>query len=466
MDVLFQSKQGVAPTPLPRGERGGGVVKGLSGASLDNGGGQRPPLSLCNNEGRRPADLISVAQLTPRSGRPISGRVARAVKPPVRARVHDVNVVHDVVRRGMGHGLQLQSQMRSTWDISGGCQSPVPFEMNGAPRVLRAGRYVRGQGLPHSLILTVRCRKCAWCLGRRRNLWAFRGQVEIAASPRTWFGTLTMGPTEHALMRYRASSRLWRGGTDIELLSAREQFEELCKEFGSEVTLWLKRLRKKIKGKLRYLLVFERHKSGLPHAHILLHDMDAEHPIRHAALTAEWKMGFTKFKLCEALKTAWYVAKYLSKSAEARVRASLGYGKVQPCSNIAADEVWPRETPATPATSKPSQHGGSNLQLEVSEYDDHHTSLSQAGLLSKPANLSSAVAAPSAAAEAPPSAVRGPEAEGPSSARAPSPSGPQAAYAFIASVASLWPDAEAWQSVGAKRPVLLRLVSRSGVLSS
>ena len=374
-----------------------------------------------------------------------------------------MRTVHDVVRRGLSKGLRLETQMRSTWDISGGCQSPVPFEMNGAPRALQGGRYVRGKGLPHSLLLTVRCRKCAWCLGRRRNLWAFRGQVEIAAAPRTWFGTLTMGPTEHSLMRYRASSRLWRGGTDLELLSAREQFEELCKEFGVEVTLWLKRIRKKLKGKLRYLLVFERHKSGLPHAHILVHDMDESNPVRHAALTAEWKLGFTKFKLCETLKTAWYVAKYLSKSCESRVRASLRYGQVQPCSNIAEQELWPRETPATPETKQ--SHGGSSQPVDWNKDDDYKT-LSQAGLLSKPANLASEGAASAAASEASSEALGAadPSATPPSrpsstftpagGVRYPS----QAVVAFIAKFASAGLAAEASYSVGPHRRVRVRLV--------
>lgn len=381
-----------------------------------------------------------------------------------------MRTVHEVVRRGLDKGLRLETQMRSAWDISGGCQSPVPFEMNGLPRRLEGGRHVRAKGLPHSLLLTVRCRKCAWCLGRRRNLWAFRGQVEIASAPRTWFGTLTMGPTEHALMRYRASSRLWRGGTDIELLSAREQFEELCKEFGVEVTLWLKRIRKKLKGKLRYLLVFERHKSGLPHAHILVHDIDESNPVRHAALTAEWKLGFTKFKLCEAIgetaKAAWYVAKYLSKSCESRVRASLRYGQVQPCSNIAADDnIWPRVSPpATPSPPK-GENGGITPAVLRKKENDYET-LSQAGLLSKPANLAAEGSASASASQIPSSALgeAEPSASAPSrAASATSTAGgvrhpPQAVIAFIAKFASAGLAEEASYSMGPHRRVRVRLV--------
>lgn len=462
--ILYKSRiAGTPPQTACRASSGAlGHVKGLSAAPLDVTKGAATPCATVN-EARRAADLISVAQLTPIEGRPHIGRTAGLVKVSGRSKLHDVRTVHDVVRRGMGRGLRLETQMRSSWDISGGCLSPVPFEMNGAPRSLKHGRHVRAQGLPHTLLLHVRCRKCAWCLSRRRNLWAFRGQVEIAAAPRTWFGTLTMGPTEHALMRYRASSRLTRGGVDIELLSPREQFEELCIEFGREVTLWLKRTRKATKGKLRYLLVFERHKSGLPHAHILVHDMDCNNPVRHADLASKWKLGFTKFKLCEALKTAWYVAKYLSKSAEARVRASLGYGKVKPSSDIAAQELWPRDSasPATPDAD--SIHGGPSSKLR--DNCNVNEPLSQAGLLSKPANL----AAEGAASPSPG------ETSSASSREAPAPSRhssadhatgrirypPQAAVEFISTIASLWPEAEVTVSMGTGGPIRCRLLPRA-----
>lgn len=259
-------------------------------------------------------------------------------------------------------------------------------------------------------------------------------------------------------MRYRASSRLTRGGVDIELLSNREQFEELCKEFGREVTLWLKRIRKRIQGKLRYLLVFERHKSGLPHAHILVHDMDVNHPVRHADLASEWKLGFTKFKLCEALKTAWYVAKYLSKSVESRVRASLGYGKVQPSFDIGPQQTWPVQNPATPETQF---HGGPSKSEEVNE--NENSSSITTGLLQEQTDIAGASYSSPPAVQAPPSSQReATSGSAPASGKARLRNSPEAldqhAWAFIAKFAALWPSAEVSASVRSGRSHSVRLV--------
>ena len=49
--------------------------------------------------------------------------------------------------------------------------------------------------------------------------------------------------------------------------------------------------------------------------------------MRHSTLSGAWHLGFSRFKLVEGKEVAGYVAKYLHKSAEARVRASFGYGK-------------------------------------------------------------------------------------------------------------------------------------------
>ena len=202
--------------------------------------------------GGEAADLITVAQLTPtqRAKREIWFREKWKARP--RARMHPVQVVHRVVARGLGHGLELQSQVRSQWDISGGCERPVPFEMNGAPARLKGGRHARAEGLPHSLVLHVRCRKCRWCLEKRRNQWAYRAQVEIAHAPRSWFVTLTASPGWHSLLGMLASARLTAGGTDMQTLSAQEQFVELCAELGREVTLMLKRLRKQTGVTFKY----------------------------------------------------------------------------------------------------------------------------------------------------------------------------------------------------------------------
>ena len=125
----------------------------------------------------------------------------------------------------------------------------------------------------------------------------------------------------------RARQRLWSGGTDFDALSPHDQFMERMTEIGREVTLYLKRVRKESGARVRYLLVAEAHKSGLPHLHILVHEASPDKPVRHKTLEGQWKLGFTRFKLAHDVKTASYVCKYISKALLARVRASLRYGQ-------------------------------------------------------------------------------------------------------------------------------------------
>jgi len=171
-----------------------------------------------------------------------------------------------------------------------------------------------------------RCRQCPQCLRTRAALWRGRARSEIADAPgRTWFGTLTLTP--HWQFRAKCEARSMyarRGGVDFDRVPAKEQFTVLCRIIGREVTLYLKRLRKNSGARIRYVLVFEAHKSGDPHMHILLHEADV--PLRHKLLADQWRLGFSKFNLVQDTRAAAYVCKYLSKSAIARIRASVNYG--------------------------------------------------------------------------------------------------------------------------------------------
>lgn len=250
------------------------------------------------------------------------GRVKR------RYRLYPIDTVARVAATGMGRGLVWESLTRTKWDISGGCTDPQTVLMDGSPCRVFQERHVRKPGQPLSLTMLVRCRRCDHCLKRRRNLWAARASYEVETSQRTWMATFTFSPGAHARLRMRASARLFAGGTDLEALPDDAKFTELVKEYQKELTLYFKRVRKNSGGaKLRYILVVEKHKSGLPHYHALIHE-SAKVPVRHAVLTSAWHLGYTKFKLVNAVKTAWYVCKYLAKSVEARVRASIRYGSL------------------------------------------------------------------------------------------------------------------------------------------
>lgn len=149
------------------------------------------------------------------------------------------------------------------------------------------------------------------------------------AQGRTWFLTLTLSPQAHSTMANRARLRLAGQGIDFDTLPHASAFAERNREVGREITLYLKRIRKESASALRYCLVAEAHKSGLPHYHALVHEVDFDNPVRASTLKGQWKLGFSQCKLVaqgDERRTANYVAKYLSKDAASRVRASAGYG--------------------------------------------------------------------------------------------------------------------------------------------
>lgn len=295
--------------------------------------------------------MINTAQVTPSYAEYLREGERRGLKRRFsnRQRLHPIGTVARVAASGMGRGFEQKSRLSGEWDISGSCQASRPVVMLGAKAKLRGEHHVRAGGGTFELVMHTRCRQCADCLRRRRNLWAYRGQVEIGEAVRTWFATFTLSPHNHSIMHMRASARLARGGTVLDRLPAAEQAYEVASEYQKELTLYFKRLRKNTGAVLRYLLVGERHKSGHLHYHALIHEVSAVTPVRHADLTATWNLGFTKFKLVSNVKAAWYVAKYLAKDAATRIRASIRYGsrvtaRVKTLFK-ASGTTCPRETP-------------------------------------------------------------------------------------------------------------------------
>lgn len=178
--------------------------------------------------------------------------------------------------------------------------------------------------LPVHVDLAVRCRKCPACLRSRAAHWRMRAYAEARAVDRTWFGTLTLSAESQFKAASLARVRLASNGLDFDALSVSDQLAERHKQIGPEITRYLKRIRKVSGAKLRYMLVMEAHKSGLPHYHCLLHEVAGS--VRHAQLQGNWWSGFSNWKLVDSGAVS-YVCKYLSKSALARVRASVRYGE-------------------------------------------------------------------------------------------------------------------------------------------
>lgn len=184
-----------------------------------------------------------------------------------------------------------------------------------------------------AVTMTVRCRKCETCLDLRRRQWAARALAETASAARTWFGTITFNPQEQTLALFRARRKARQKSLTWETLTEQQRFIKHHEQLGELITLWLKRVRKQVGMKnLRYLLVCEAHKSGLPHYHILVHQVDELRPILWKHLARTFPHGFVKFNLTDTKQDDWkrrarYPCKYLAKAVEARVRASTRYGK-------------------------------------------------------------------------------------------------------------------------------------------
>ncbi|AXH76181.1 MAG: replication initiator protein [Microviridae sp.] len=338
-----------SPERLPNGECGGEFVKGLERQRpLTNDGGDSP-LTPCAERGEA-TDLIISAQVTPAFRAVLQERQRRARKARRRYRLYDLKSLARIAASGIGRGFVQETPQRGSWDMSGDCASPVPVQMDAASSRLQGEYRVRTAGPIFGLTMHTRCRRCPPCLRNRSAKWAYRATEEIAGSARTWFATFTLSPHHHALMRMRASARLRPRGVDLELLPVEERIREVGAEYTRELTKWVKRIRKNSGAALRYMLVQEQHKSGLPHFHAVIHEVNTDEPVRHATLTSGWKLGFSKFKLVEGPKAAWYVAKYLAKDVLSRVRASIGYGKTAYAAGGVSKRP-PRQKTSPPATT-------------------------------------------------------------------------------------------------------------------
>jgi hypothetical protein len=242
----------------------------------------------------------------------------------------------------------MRSAMTMEWNLAGRCESPVHREMTArsTPAGLK-GEVLKVSTDRRDIEFTARCGKCPPCLKRRAAFWRNRAMTETAIAPRTWFVTLTLRPEEHFRVLCQASQvTRTRTTEEFEALTEEGQFLARHREISRELTLWLKRVRKASGAKLRYCLVAERHKSGLPHYHALLHEVRSDEAVRAAVIREQWLLGFSTAKLVaqqDGDRSASYVAKYLSKSASARVRASVGYGQICAYVNPSLD-VAKRET--------------------------------------------------------------------------------------------------------------------------
>jgi len=254
-------------------------------------------------------------------------------------------------------------------DIKHDCEQPYGYELH-ARVSSRHGK----RKAPLMIRGTARCRKCEACMRNRAWFWRSRAIAEYATWPVSCFGTLTLRPEEH----YRFDAMIETGSVGrpavrLRDLSATEAFGTRVSAIGTEITNWIKRLRKGDKEhkdcRLRYLIVAEMHNGAQtsdemrhrPHFHVFLHEMKSSSlfsgsPIRalvdgkdvdwerkwykpekgvwrygaflrdESFVRAQWTLGHTKFQFAESEKAAWYICKYLTKTLDCRVRSSQLYG--------------------------------------------------------------------------------------------------------------------------------------------
>lgn len=225
------------------------------------------------------------------------------------------------------HGDAL-SMTHAQRDWSHGCRAPVGLELHHTRMISKATGLVVP---PRWVELRVECRGCASCLSHRAWRWTQRGVAEAAASARTHLVTLTVRPELQFAATCEVSRWCEEAHIEASSLSGEEMFARRCEVLFSDIQRMLKRIRH-AGAKIRYMVVAEAHRSGDPHFHMLLHEVQRfteDAYDTYALVKREWTGGFADMSGVDRgdTKAVRYLCKYLSKAMAARVRASVGYGR-------------------------------------------------------------------------------------------------------------------------------------------
>lgn len=273
--------------------------------------------------------------------------------------------VHAAMRKALAAGGVPTSLLSVNWDIAGTgvlrCMYPVNRSMQ-AEQSTESKLFTNRWRPRQWLDLKVRCRSCYNCLRLRGHEWTQRAISEIKSAERTWFGTMTLASPMHMRSYYIARKAAARAGVDFDGLPPNEQFARRHRVISRWLTLWMKKVRKATRDKwdrdckavgqcpidgpprLRLMIVCERHQSGLPHYHCLVHE-SAAYATSERVLRKRWGFGHSTFRVVDETRTAnaaWYMAKYLTKSSVARVRASLDYGNWNDVGSTGAQQEFPK----------------------------------------------------------------------------------------------------------------------------
>ena len=272
----------------------------------------------------------------------------------------------DTLGRIVDDGLTREWLSRTgltSWagDVSMGCEAPAIIELSSAVEdgfhIDRQTKERRPDLLSYADVrftvdLAVPCRKCKACLRRDRRRWETRIQRECSRANRTWMATYTISP----------AARMMVEGTRKDVpIDSDDYFALLWVErvrvLSRELQLHLKRVRKSVDKPIRFFAVFEPHRDGWPHIHMLIH---ADHELLKKQC-GTWNLGFQKVKLVQEGAGALYVAKYCAKEGSS-VRASVRYGEEPEMTGT----LLPEEEDLSPkahATSEAVKDGHSKIGI-------------------------------------------------------------------------------------------------------
>lgn len=240
-----------------------------------------------------------------------------------------------LLRRAIGAGAERTGLSSARWNIAGSCTDPFWTTYRGRPEGDPRQFTFKGRKATVYIDIATRCRRCEQCRRYRSWEWNHRMTEELRQAVRTWYGTLTLRPVEQYRVLVNARRYTEARGVDWETLSEDERFRVRARFALNEVTKYIKRFRKQAygaKGKapFRWVCVTERHKSGLPHFHMLVHEIEYR-PITHKILSQAWGLGFERWRLVQLDErpqdVAWYLCAYLTKDFSTRIRNSEKYGE-------------------------------------------------------------------------------------------------------------------------------------------
>lgn len=140
--------------------------------------------------------------------------------------------------------------------------------------------------------ITIPCNKCVACLSRKRTQMAFRLAQELKVANSAHFITLTYAPE---YLRYDDNGNPSVNKRDVQL--------------------FLKRLRKTTKNKLRYYLTAEYGEKTLrPHYHMILFNLDYDLITVNKKVESSWQLGQIDIGTVTP-KSINYVTKYVFKKS-------------------------------------------------------------------------------------------------------------------------------------------------------